>query len=196
MSNGVSENAKGKKLIVDIDQCTGCNCCAIACSYVKWGFYDPDGGCIFNVKMEEHGMDCPLVCQQCETPRCVESCLFKALSRRVEDGMVVVDHAKCVACGMCLTACPYGAIGPAPVGNSKGFAIMKCDQCGGTPECVQWCDTHALKYVDASEKTLIDAASENMLLAKKRYEVDFKCNIWKQRLHGTNLRKRRQEVAK
>jgi Fe-S-cluster-containing dehydrogenase component len=196
LSSEAQKVSAGKRLVVDIDQCTGCKCCAVACSYVKAGVYDADSGCIFVVKMEESGMDCPVFCQQCREPRCVESCLFGALSKRPEDGLVVIDQRKCTACGMCVMACPYGAISAAPLGNPQGSIILKCDQCGGAPECVQWCDTHALKYVDASDKQAVDLSAENVLLAKKRFELDFNCSLWRLRMGDQKLKDRKPRVVK
>lgn len=110
--------------------------------------------------------------------------------------MVMIDHSKCTACGVCLLACPYGAISAAAMGNPQGAAILKCDQCGGAPECVQWCDTHALKYVDTSEKKTIDMSTENVLLAKKRYELEFGRSLWKLRLRDQKIKDRKPKVTR
>lgn len=185
-----------RRLVVDIDQCTGCKACAVACSYVKTGVYDADAGCIFVAMLEEYGMDCPVFCQQCTDPRCVEACSFNAMTKRPSDGLVMVDQSRCTACGVCLTACPYGAISPAQPGRTRGTVIMKCDLCGGSPECVQWCDTHALKFIDAADKKAVDAAGEDMLLAKKRYEMEYDCKLWRLRLRGHKLKELRPGALK
>jgi Fe-S-cluster-containing hydrogenase component 2 len=41
---------------------------------------------------------------------------------------------------MCLTACPFGAMGF--VDN----VAIKCDLCGGKPSCVEFCQAKALTY--------------------------------------------------
>ena len=40
---------------------------------------------------------------------CIESCLPVALSTDV-DGMLQIDYGACIACGLCVAACPEGAI--------------------------------------------------------------------------------------
>ena len=47
-------------------------------------------------------------CMHCENPPCEHVCPTKATYRR-DDGVVLIDQAKCVGCKYCMTACPYGA---------------------------------------------------------------------------------------
>ena len=51
---------------------------------------------------------------------------------------------------MCMQACPFGGTSFDPVESR----ILKCDLCGGDPECVKYCPSGALKYVDASRATM------------------------------------------
>jgi Fe-S-cluster-containing hydrogenase component 2 len=62
-------------------------------------------------------------------------------------GRVGWDEAKCIGCRMCTLACPFGAV----VYETAKRRIVKCDLCGGNPECVAFCPTQALAYVDESE---------------------------------------------
>jgi Fe-S-cluster-containing hydrogenase component 2 len=43
---------------------------------------------------------------------------------------------------MCALACPFGAtlIGPEE-------EVLRCDFCGGDPECVKLCETSAIQYL-------------------------------------------------
>jgi len=47
-------------------------------------------------------------CMHCYEPACVAACPTKALSKR-EDGIVLTDKSKCIGCGYCSWACPFGA---------------------------------------------------------------------------------------
>jgi NAD(P)H-nitrite reductase large subunit/ferredoxin len=57
---------------------------------------------------------------------------------------VSFDEARCVACFMCLTVCPFG-IRPDPARDR----VVRCDVCGdlATPACVESCPTGALTAV-------------------------------------------------
>jgi formate dehydrogenase iron-sulfur subunit len=50
----------------------------------------------------------PISCMHCTDPPCVAACPTKALSKR-EDGIVMTDKSKCIGCGYCGWACPFGA---------------------------------------------------------------------------------------
>lgn len=48
------------------------------------------------------------VCTNCGA--CVGHCLPKALAIDVDKGEVIFDAEKCIACELCIPACPYGAL--------------------------------------------------------------------------------------
>ena len=73
-------------------------------------------------------------------------CPAGAISKR-PDGIVVVNHNRCIGCKYCYQACPFGV----PHYGKQG--MDKCDCCleagipaGDTPYCVQACMFGALKY--------------------------------------------------
>jgi Fe-S-cluster-containing dehydrogenase component len=52
---------------------------------------------------------------------------------------------------MCILACPFGAPSFDPIER----VTMKCDLCGGDPECVKLCSSEALKFVRADKVGVI-----------------------------------------
>ena len=58
----------------------------------------------------------------------------------------------CIACSMCVMACPFGVIARAPAPNGRVMAL-KCDLCPGrdVPACVAACPTGALVLKQGNE---------------------------------------------
>jgi len=186
MTEKASQSAKQlqSRLIADMDKCTGCGACTLACSFAKTGAFHPGYGRIRILKLDESGVDAPVFCQQCEDPRCVEACPKGALVRQPETGILVIDEQTCDGCAICAVACPYGAIAASPEASpvstgKKKRVILKCDLCGGEPQCVKWCETGALQYVGVEEEERIKRAREALIMVKKRFEIDHRIPLWK-----------------
>ena len=96
----------------------------------------------------------PVACQHCDNPECVSVCPTGASYRR-EDGVVLVDHSKCIGCQYCVMACPYG-VRAYDEGKDKGV-IEKCTMCahlidkGEKPACVKHCPGQARLFGDADD---------------------------------------------
>ncbi len=101
----------------------------------------------------------PRSCLHCETPACVTVCPTGASYKRAQDGIVLVDEDKCIGCGLCAWACPYGAREFSPVEG----VMKKCTLCVDRiynqnlpeaerePACVQVCPTRARHFGDLGD---------------------------------------------
>ncbi len=82
----------------------------------------------------------PKLCNQCETPACVQVCPVGA-TYQTADGVVLIDRKWCIGCGYCVMACPYGVRFFHPVYK----VADKCNFCyhriskGMKTACVQAC---------------------------------------------------------
>lgn len=87
-------------------------------------------------------------CFQCVKPKCVPVCPSKALRKRKNDGIVVIDPKLCIGCQACIAACPWHI----PQFQPETGKVVKCDACldrlrqGLIPACVSKCTAHALKW--------------------------------------------------
>ncbi len=52
----------------------------------------------------------PRICNHCTHPACVEACTTKAIYKREEDGIVLIDQDRCKGYRHCIQACPYKKI--------------------------------------------------------------------------------------
>lgn len=134
-----------KMLVINPDKCTGCRRCELACSLVKEGEFNPARSRIQTITFLEEVVYIPSVCLQCEDPSCQKVCPSGAISREERDGAVLVAPERCIGCKMCLLACPFGAM----AFSGRDGKAVKCDLCGGRPECVPFCEAGALEYKEA-----------------------------------------------
>ncbi len=134
-------------LMIDYEKCTGCRMCELVCSVKHEGVSNPARSRIKIVKWEWEGRYIPMACQQCQSAPCMAVCPVKAISRDEELNRVVIDYDMCIGCRMCVAACPFGAMSF----DTLARKVIKCDFCDGDPQCVRFCDTKAIQYVDASK---------------------------------------------
>lgn len=52
----------------------------------------------------------PRICNHCTHPACLEACPRKAIYKRTEDGIVLIDQQRCQGYRYCIKACPYKKI--------------------------------------------------------------------------------------
>ncbi|WP_105316788.1 4Fe-4S dicluster domain-containing protein [Thermus tenuipuniceus] len=142
-------------MAIDLSLCVGCAACAVAC---KMENQVPPG--VFNLWIREREVGAypgllvefrPEQCLHCANPPCVPVCPTGASYQR-EDGLVLVDPKKCIACGACIAACPYDARYLHPAGY-----VSKCTFCahrlerGRVPACVETCPTHCRTFGDLDD---------------------------------------------
>ena len=128
-------------------QCTGCRTCELICSFSHYRIFNPALSRIKVTKIENELIDYPTTCRQCHNPPCQKSCPTGAISRDNPLGVNRIDAERCIGCGECSLACPFGAIS---IPDGEGLPIS-CDLCGGEPQCVQYCPFKVLKYRDSEE---------------------------------------------
>ncbi|MFC2035526.1 4Fe-4S dicluster domain-containing protein [Chloroflexota bacterium] len=139
----------------DQTRCTGCYTCVVACK--DW--HDVSAGpasWIRLVTIEKGKYPYLFVaflaatCYHCSQPACVSNCPVGAISKRRQDGIVVVDRETCLGkdnCDMCLEACTYEA---PQFGAEENAKMQKCDLClsrlirNKKPICVDACPMRAL----------------------------------------------------
>jgi len=128
-----------KRLMISYEDCIGCRMCEAVCSLKNEGRIGPVMSRIKVVSNYRQGFDLPMLCKECENPPCVDSCPTKAIWRHPVIKCLIIEEYACTGCGLCISACPFGAIG-----LNDGIA-RKCDLCKGDPFCVKVCPTQAIK---------------------------------------------------
>jgi Fe-S-cluster-containing hydrogenase component 2 len=156
-------NERGKQLIIDFENCTGCGECETACSQ-KHGIGIGAGQPRIRLKsfVEIVFIVC---CQHCpDPPPCQEACFQGAIGRNEIFNAITISEKQCFGCGDCIDACPYGAI----YMDDEHETAYKCNLCKGDPDCVKACAFEALTFGEATPeneatyKALYEKASDRI----------------------------------
>ncbi len=156
----------------DHNLCVKCHACEIACK--TWNEVEVGprwrevvkitSGSFPNVK----AMNVSMACMHCGDAPCMTACPVRAITKRNDDGVVVVDQNACIGCGFCTWACPFNA----PQLSASAGKMQKCNFCQspglerpmGLPRaCEEVCPTGAIK-----SGSMVDLANQGRERAAKR----------------------------
>jgi anaerobic dimethyl sulfoxide reductase subunit B (iron-sulfur subunit) len=159
---------------IDTSRCIQCYTCEIACKqennikigprwrkvHTMWSGQFPDVKPVF----------ISLSCMHCGKPACAAVCPTGAITKRAEDGIVLVDQKKCIGCRYCFLVCPFGI----PQFSDDG-TMQKCNFCldrlkqGKKPACVVHCPVKALHAGTMNELSKMAAEQSVRKLAGATY---------------------------
>lgn len=131
-----SAGSRGKRLamVIDLQHCTGCGGCAIACkseNNVQRGNAWAKVKTKTKGKFPNVGFDAlPTLCNHCENAPCVKGCPTKAMHKGHGD-ITMHSPEKCIGCKTCMAMCPYDVISrhyeePHPHWKSEDALIPGC----------------------------------------------------------------------
>jgi carbon-monoxide dehydrogenase iron sulfur subunit len=132
---------------MDPASCVACRNCECACAFRQAQSFERRQSNIRVSFYPEQRICIPWTCVHCEEAWCMEVCPAGAIARNPATGAVEIDPERCAGCKVCLLSCPYGAIRY----DARARVARKCDLCGGDPQCVKFCISGALQYVEAEE---------------------------------------------
>ncbi|MDC0948579.1 4Fe-4S dicluster domain-containing protein [Gammaproteobacteria bacterium] len=165
-------------LVIDLDTCVGCHACVVNCKEWNTGGFgaplgdrdaygsEPLGAWLNRVHSYEAGqggdaqvVHFPKSCLHCDDAPCVTVCPTGASLKRRADGVVLVDEDRCMGCGLCAWACPYGAREMDPLAGVMKKCTLCVDRIDNTalpkaerePVCVRTCPARARHFGDFAD---------------------------------------------
>ena len=155
-------------LMIDINRCSVCYSCQVACKDEFMGNVYPPYSDIqtdrepawINVLETEKGKypyvkvyPTPVLCMHCDDAPCMKACPISGCIYKNDFGAVIIDPTKCNGCKACVEACPYGVI----VFNDDKNICQKCTLCshklaeGKEPACIDACPSNVFHLGEESE---------------------------------------------
>ncbi|MHC4933905.1 MAG: 4Fe-4S dicluster domain-containing protein, partial [Planctomycetota bacterium] len=120
MSEGNGKLRPWWGMVIDLDRCTACQACVVACrqenNVPSFGREDSrKGHAIFWMQLlsvvegeapDVHASFIPRPCMHCAHPACIKVCPVGA-TYKSEEGIVAQIYSRCIGCRYCTVACPY-----------------------------------------------------------------------------------------
>jgi len=129
--------------VLDSERCVGCQSCMFACVRRQGrGGLAGERITVRSAGGIERGF-VVIVCRACTDPQCLKVCPAGALRPRKGGGVTLVSE-KCLGCGLCVDACPIGAVFWNDVTNKPAI----CVHCGF---CADHCP-HAVLALEEIEE--------------------------------------------
>jgi len=143
------------RVFVEIERCVACKRCVLACTVehseskelVAASTEVPTPRPRVTLT-EVDSVAVPTECRHCDAAACVAACPTGAMYKSEIGGPVLLALPKCVGCGSCVVACPYGVVRQ----NLETHQVYKCDLCEerlaaeNIPACVEACPTGCLSF--------------------------------------------------
>ena len=135
------------QFFIDPSRCIGCQSCVQACTECD----THRGDSMIHVEYVNRSLSTqtvPVVCMHCDQPTCAEVCPADAIKRTADGVVQTARKPRCIACGNCVMACPFGV----PELKLERQIMMKCDMCydrtsvGKKPMCATVCPSQALFF--------------------------------------------------
>lgn len=156
----MSRMTVGTGFTLDLNRCTGCRACELACSTENYLGFGRSWRRIesFNAECDPRAAHHHLSigCNHCENAPCLAACPARAISRDEGQCLVTLNPDQCMGCGYCAWVCPFEA----PVYDESAGVMGKCTLCpdrtaqGDRPACVEACPTEALLIADLGDPAL------------------------------------------
>lgn len=158
------------------DKCRACRRCEVACiaAHHNMSFKEAmkhRDVLVSRVQVvKAEGLKTTVRCHQCQPAPCCNVCPTGALQQE-DDGRIIFREELCIACKMCISACPYGTISldaaaheglpaadgddaPALAGPGREVAV-RCDMCHAwrmengkkITACMEACPVRALSMI-------------------------------------------------
>jgi Fe-S-cluster-containing dehydrogenase component len=138
--------------VLDLDRCTGCAACVVACNNENEVSEGLSWRRIHTFNRQRLAtapvFHFTLACNHCLEPACLDGCPANAYTKDPATGAVLIDRDSCMGCQYCAWVCPYEA----PQFSANAGVMEKCTFCEHRltddrfPACVTACPTDALRF--------------------------------------------------